>query len=166
MFEIAICSNLVARYARKSRIKFAQTLIILGAATVFVGVQFVNFGAIAIAQNGQLNIGAPGRTTAFVNAGTLTIVPTPGFASPGVSNYGQMQNFGVIFNTQREGVSAIFNNFGTITNANQIINRGFFHNSGPPVQENRAEIDNVGDGYFDNQGGTLENLGVIAGRVF
>ena len=143
-----------------------QALIIQGGAIVFVGAQLVNSGTIGLAESGQLIIGTPGGIAPFISYGSVVVVPTPGFASPGVSNYGQIQNFGVIFNAQRDSLSGIFNNFGTITNHNQITNNGFFHNSGPPAQATRVLIDNTGEGFFDNQGGTLENRGDIAGRVF
>lgn len=141
-----------------------QGLNIRGTARVRVISQTVNDGIIAVAEAGELVVQG-----AFVNRGALVIMPAPGFSSPGVSNRGQMQNSGSVFNANRNGTSGIFNNFGTIRNSGQMRNEGFFHNSGPPVQATKAVINNIGDGFFHISGGVgnarLENRGEITGRV-
>jgi hypothetical protein len=140
-----------------------QVLFISGRASVSVTAQLVNFGTLGVIESGELTVGlkGPGVSGAFINGGSIVITPTPGLASPGISNHAAMQNNGVIFNTRR-----IFNNFGTIANTREIRNAGFFHNSGPPVQSRKALIASTGNGFFDNNGGTLENRGDIRGRVF
>ena len=144
-----------------------QALTIQRGAHVFVLAQLVNAGSIGIVENGSLTLGLsqPFSAGAFVNYGSVIITPKPGLASPGLSNNFALQNFGLIFNAKNGGLSGIFNNFDKITNHGQIINKGFFHNSGPRVQARKARIENSGKGFFDNQNGRFENLGVITGRV-
>jgi hypothetical protein len=144
-----------------------QSWLIRRGATVIVQTQFVNFGNIGITDNASLELGIPGRGGGvFQNYGWLMLVPSSGFGSPGFTNHHfTIDNFNHILINKKGSVGGVFNNFGTIRNHKIIALRGFFHNSGPPVRAKKARIDNIGNGFFDNQNGRFENLGVITGRV-
>jgi hypothetical protein len=152
-----------------------ETLTIRRAAKVVVSSQFVSSGSILI---GDASDTAPGFASlvlgdeeviagAGVNNGFILIIPRVGIASPGLDNrLQQLVNTGTILNLKAGELGGILNNFGTIFNQGQIINTGFFHNSGPPVQPAIARVISVGeDAYLFNVAGVMENMGVIQGPV-
>lgn len=155
-----------------------SSLTIRRGASLVVETQFRNDGNIFIragdpSGSAFLYLGhqdGPVFAGAGVNNGIIQIIPVEGIGSPGFSNRFELNNLGQIHNLvdgdiSKGGLGGIFNNFFNIFNSGNIVNFGFFHNSGPPVQTSRALVDNRGPaGVMRNESGILENAGVIRGR--
>jgi hypothetical protein len=155
---------------RSLTLNAGDTLTIRRRAHLVVEQRFINDGGVTIGDQSttaELTLGIEPIGGAGLNRGVIILVPSTVAASPGLNNrFNQFVNFNTITNFKTGERGGILNNFGEILNNGRINNRGFLHNSGPRVQTQVARIITQGSGVLSNdQGGIIENLGMIRGPV-